>query len=140
MASKTFTCKLFALKNKPLAHSQLYNIAIYSKINFAHDIPYIFPSEISAARVCHILAQKLYVHLFIPTQWFTTSKCPLGVIGEAVFGCVPYVRLSDFRSLPASPILGLLRRYLAGITVLAHRWLLESSLEFDLKGQCQRKN
>ena len=74
------------------------------------------------------------------TQWFTTSEGPLGVIGEALFGLVRLSVCPNFRPLPASPILHLLTRFLEGITVLARRWLLQSDLEIYLKGQGQHKN
>ena len=42
------------------------------------------------------------------------------------------------RPRPASPILPLLTRILAGITVIAQGCLIQSDREFDLKGQGQR--
>ena len=78
--------------------------------------------------------------MIIPTQWFTTSigssRPLLGRLFSLLSVCLCVC--PKRRPRPASPILPLLTRILAGITVIAQGCLIQSDREFDLKGQGQR--
>ena len=52
--------------------------------------------------------------------------------------CLSVCVCPKFHPLPASPILRLLTQFLAGITVIAQEYSIQSDREFDLKGQGQR--